>query len=106
MTNHEDSEGGWNTGLHSYFDVRHNKDGRVVSSTRRLHFTPKEIPGCSFLLQVECTSRLLSAERRKRTLENFQRHYRESNPESPILWRSASTNSTARPINFIHIHKL
>jgi hypothetical protein len=42
MTSHEDSEVGWNTGLHSYFDVRHNKDGRFVSSTHRLHFTPKK----------------------------------------------------------------
>jgi len=71
MTSHEVSEGGWNTGLYSYFDVRHNKDGRVVSATRLLHFTHKKIPGYSFLLQVEWTPWLLNADRRKRTLENF-----------------------------------
>jgi len=40
-------------GFHPYFGIRHNYDGRVVSSTRLLHFTPKEIPWYSFLSEAE-----------------------------------------------------
>jgi len=30
-------------GVHLYFDIRHNFDGRVVSGTCVTHFTPMEI---------------------------------------------------------------
>jgi hypothetical protein len=30
--------------FHPYFDIQLNLDVRVASSTRRKHFTPKEIP--------------------------------------------------------------
>jgi len=79
-------------GFHSYSDSRYYKDGRVVSSTRRPHFTPKNIPRYSFLLEDECTPGLLNADRRNRSLENFQGPCWESNPEPPILYRSASPN--------------
>jgi len=51
--------------FHSYSDTRYYKDGRVVSSTRRPHFTPKNIPRYSFLLEDEWTPGLLNADRRK-----------------------------------------
>jgi hypothetical protein len=50
-------------GFHPYFDILHNQDARVVSSRRRPHFTFKEIPGYSFLLEAEWTPRLLNADR-------------------------------------------
>ena len=31
-------------GFHPYFDILHNQDGRVVSSTHLPHFAPKKIP--------------------------------------------------------------
>lgn len=37
-------------GIHPYFDIRHNQDGRVVSFARRPHFTSKGTPWYSFLL--------------------------------------------------------
>ena len=33
-------------GIHPYLDIRHSQGGSVVSSTRRPHFTSKEISGC------------------------------------------------------------
>jgi len=50
-------------------------------------FTPREIAWYSFLLEAEWTTRLKNAERTNRSLENFQRSYRESNPKPPVLWR-------------------
>lgn len=37
-------------GFHPYFAIRQNYDGRVVNSTRRPHFTSKEVPWHSFML--------------------------------------------------------
>lgn len=42
-------------GFHPYFDIRHRLDGRIVGNTRRPHFTAKEIPCYSFLLETEWT---------------------------------------------------
>ena len=42
-------------GFHPYFHIRHDQHGRVVSCTRRSHFTPKEILWYSFLLEDEWT---------------------------------------------------
>jgi len=36
-------EGSGMLGFYPYSDMWHNYDGRVVSSTLRSHFTPKEI---------------------------------------------------------------
>jgi hypothetical protein len=66
-------------GFSPYFDIRHDYDDRVVSFTRRPHFTLEEIPWYSFLLEAEWTPGLLNANRTKRRLENFQRPYRRSN---------------------------
>jgi hypothetical protein len=55
-----------------YFDTEHNLDGRVVRCTRRTRFTPKETPCHSFFLEAEWTPEPLNADRRKRSLENFQ----------------------------------
>ena len=38
--------------FHSYFDIRHNLDGRVVGSTHQPHFNLKEIPWYPFLLEI------------------------------------------------------
>ena len=75
------------SGFHPHFDIRHNYDGRVVSSTRRPHFAPKEIPWYSFLLEPEWTQELLNADRRNILLKNFQAPYRESKPvpTAPLL---------------------
>ena len=69
--------------FHLYFDIRHNEDGTVFSSTRRQHFTPP----------------LMNEDRKIRSLENIQEPHRESKSKYPVLRRSASTNcATARPI--------
>ena len=57
----------WRDGIfscHPYLDKEYDKDGRVVSSMCRLHFTPKEFPWYSFLLDTEWTAGLLNADRR------------------------------------------
>ena len=44
LPSHEDAGGGDAILVfHPSFDIRHNYDGRDVSCTYRLHFTPKEI---------------------------------------------------------------
>jgi hypothetical protein len=51
-------------------------------------FTPKEIARYSFLLEAEWTTWLKNADRTNRSIENFRRSYRESNPKLPVLWRT------------------
>ena len=58
---------------------------------------PKEIPLFLLLFEVEWNPRLLNADRKNSSLENFQGPYRESNPEPPVFWQSVSTNCTTRP---------
>jgi len=53
---------------HPFFDTGHNYDDKVVSCTLRTHFIAKV---------------LLNANRRDRSLENFQGSHRESKPELP-----------------------
>ena len=50
-------------GFHPYFDIRHNKNGRIVSPRRRPHFTPKEISWYLFLSEAVWTPRYLNADR-------------------------------------------
>lgn len=82
-------------GIHPYFDTGHDLDGTVVSPRLRPHFTPKRkfvfthFGGVDFVA-TECRHR------RIRTLENFQRPYRESNPRPPVLWRCVSTSCAVR----------
>jgi hypothetical protein len=38
-------------GFHPYFDIWHDFDSRVVSSTCQPHFTLQEVPLYSFLLE-------------------------------------------------------
>jgi hypothetical protein len=64
-----------------YFDIPRSWDDRVVGSTRRPHFTPKEIPWYLFVLEAECIPELLTANARNRAFENLQRPCRETNPE-------------------------
>jgi hypothetical protein len=73
-------------GFHPYFDIQQNSGVRVVSSTHRPHFTPKDIPWHSFLLVAEWTPGLLNADQTGRP-ENFQGPHRESKPGPPISWR-------------------
>jgi hypothetical protein len=89
-------EGGM-LGFHHYFDIQHNLDGKVVRSKRRPHFTPKEIPWCSLLLEAEWTSGLLNAD--FRPLKNFHGPHRESDPGPPILWYNASTSFLGMALN-------
>jgi hypothetical protein len=70
-------------GCNPYFDSRHNQDGRVVSSTLRPYFSSKEIPWHPFLLQVDWAPGLLNADRKIKSLENFQGLHYESNPGHP-----------------------
>jgi hypothetical protein len=58
--------------FHSFFDIRRTKDGRIVSSLGLPHFTRKEIPWYSFMLDVAWTPGLLNTFREKKALENFQ----------------------------------
>ena len=51
--------------------------------------------GVLILLEAVWTPGLTIAGSRNMSLENFQGHYRVSNPEPSVLWRSASTNWTA-----------
>jgi hypothetical protein len=84
-------------GFHLYFDIRHNEDGRVVSSTHLPYFVPKEISWYSFLLEYERTPGLLNANRRNKLLKNFQEPNRVSNPEPEVLWQIISTDCTVYP---------
>jgi hypothetical protein len=74
------TQGRLGLGFHPYFVIGQKQDGRVVSSTRRSHFIPKEIPWYSFLLEAEWTPGLLSAYGMVRSRDNFQGPHRESNP--------------------------
>jgi hypothetical protein len=65
------------------FPPLHLKFGTI---TRLPHFTPKAIIWYTFLPEAAW-----------KPTKKFHGPYRESNPELPVLWRSASTNcSTAR----------
>ena len=55
-----------------YFDIWHNWEGRDVSRTPRPHYTLKEIPGYSGLLEVEGAPGLLNADRRNTTLPGIE----------------------------------
>jgi hypothetical protein len=75
--------------FHPYLDIWYNQASRVVNS---------------FLLETELTPRLVNADRRNRSLENFQGPYWQLKLEPSVLWRSASTNSTtARPCTHTHM---
>jgi hypothetical protein len=77
--------------IHPYLEIRHNKDGTVVSSTCWPQMTLQEIPWYSFLLQDKWTTGLLNLDKRNRPFENFQGPYQASNPEPAISLCSAST---------------
>jgi hypothetical protein len=59
-------------GFQPYFDILHDLDSRVVSSTLQSHFTSKEVPLYSFLLEADITPGLEKSETRKNSLENFR----------------------------------
>ena len=84
-------------------DIRHNLDGRALSSTRRPRFAPKEIPLYSFLLEVEWTPELQNADRSIRSLENFPRTPRgieagSSHPVAQCLNQPRHGPQTAREV--------
>ena len=89
-------------GFHYYFDIQHNQDGRAVSSTYWTPFIPKEIPWYLLMLENEWATGPLNADRRQRSLENFQGPYRESNSQPPVLWHSTSTNCATAGLNDIN----
>ena len=67
-----------------------------MSALRAGHIYPQVNP---FLLEAEWVPGLLNADRRNSSLENFQGLYTASNPISPSLWHSSSTNcGTACPV--------
>jgi hypothetical protein len=51
-------------GILGFLNIRHNQNCRVVSSTRRPHFTLKEIPLYSYLSEAEWTLGLLNTDRK------------------------------------------
>lgn len=73
-------------GFHPFLDIWHNYDGRVVSSTHRPVFTPKEIALYPFPSEVY--SKALNMDTRIRLT------HRKSKPGPPVLCRNASTNFT------------
>jgi hypothetical protein len=79
-----------------YFDIRHKTEGRAVSYTHRPHFTAKEIPWYLLVYEAKLTPGLMNKERRKKSPENFQRPYWESNPEPPSS--GAVPQPTAAPL--------
>ena len=66
--------------------LRHNEDGRAVSSTRLPHFTPKGIRWYSFVSEAEWTAGLQNADT-VTSFEHFQGPRREYNHGPPVLWR-------------------
>jgi len=76
--------GGDTLEFNSYFEIRHNWDGRVVSFTLRPYFSPMEVLWLSGLMSA--------AGRSIKLVEYFQQPYRESKHEPPFLWGSATTN--------------
>ena len=71
------------TSLHNFYSVV-----LFIGRYSLSHFTPKEIPWYC-LLQGEWAPGLLNADRRIRSLQNFEGPHRESSPERPVLWLSA-----------------
>jgi hypothetical protein len=55
-----------------YFDIWHNWEGRAVCRARRLHYTLKEIPGYSGLLEAEWAPGLLNADRKNTVLPGIE----------------------------------
>jgi len=51
-------------GFYPQSDIQHKWDGIAVSSTRRPHFIPKEIPWYLFLLEAEWATKLLNVGRK------------------------------------------
>jgi len=43
LTSHKAQIGDGISGIHLYYDIRHNRDDRICSCTRVQHFTPREI---------------------------------------------------------------
>ena len=89
-------------GFHTYFGIRHNWGGRIVSYTHWPPCIPKEILWFSFLIGAELTPAILRAARRNRRPENLQGPNRDSNLQPPVLWRSALTNcAPVRPHTYL-----
>jgi hypothetical protein len=89
VTSHGHSDAGWNAGLPSL--IWHSaQPGR---GSHELYASAAPYPQVnSFLLEAELIPGLLNADRRIRSIENFQKPYRYSSPGPQNLWRSASTN--------------
>ena len=78
--------------FYPYFYIRHSQEDRVIGCS-----AGPTLPSYSFLLRGRMGLRTTeSRDRKNRSLENYRRPYRESNPELPVLWHSASTNCTIR----------
>jgi hypothetical protein len=50
-----------NSGIHLYFDIRYNFDGRFINCTRTQQFTSMGINEVSFPLESGCTPRILNS---------------------------------------------
>jgi hypothetical protein len=59
------------SGVHLYFDFRHNCDGRALSGTRLTQFTTMEFPLEAFPLEGGYTPEVLNSNRIG-SLENFR----------------------------------
>jgi hypothetical protein len=60
VTSHEHSERDKILEFHPNFDIRHNYDGRAVSSKHRAHFTLDKIPLSVSVLEVNCNPGLMT----------------------------------------------
>jgi len=100
VTSLEDSEKGWNVELPSLWRSA-QLGAKAVNSTRRPH-TPKEIPWyfCNRLTGPQGYWMRTEGLSHKNI---FQGHYRESNPEPRIFWRSAGYDGKRRTLSLLEI---
>ena len=84
--------------LPGFSDSRHMKVVRSALRTGRLYSQGNS--WYSFLLEAEWTPVLVNADRRIRSLENFQRPHRKSNPRSLVVWRNATARSSGAMYSF------
>lgn len=93
----------WASFLPLIFGTTRTAELSALITDRNL--SPRKFLGNHFLLEAECNPMLPHADRKNRSLELFQRSYRESNPEPLVLWRRASPDCpTAHPLlcNVVH----
>jgi hypothetical protein len=70
-----------------------------VINSRKVEHIEFLVTTCNLCWRLSGPQGLLNADRRKRSLENFQGTYRGSNTEPPAVWHNATINrGTARAL--------